>query len=61
MKVLWGTRKGAPDWAEEIITTKEEHIGAARAWATVNGFDRFRIAVIPDAPEAPDFTSCINK
>lgn len=60
LKILFGIRKGAPDYAEELITEKPERIDAAREWAKGQGFDRFRIAQI-DLSQAPDFKGAVNK
>lgn len=57
-KILWGTRKGAEDWQEELITDCEERIPAASAWAKANGFDRLRISTDDGSP--PDFTQVLN-
>ena len=59
MKVLWGTRKGAEDWQEELITEDESRIPAAREWALANGFDRLRISEFVEG-EKPDFIKAIN-
>ncbi len=45
-KILYGTRKGQPDWKQEIITEHEKHFCQAKTWAKRNGFDRFRVAII---------------
>jgi hypothetical protein len=58
-KVLWGTKNGAPSWAEEIITDKLERIEAAKKWAIANGFINLRLAEI-DISKKPDFKKCIN-
>mgnify|MGYP003155004375 CR=1 FL=1 len=58
-KILYGTRKGQPDWKEEIITENEKHFRQAKNWAKKNGFDRFRVAII-DLREKPDFTKCVR-
>ena len=58
-KVLYGTRKGDPDWKERIITTHASLIPAAKAWAKANGFDRLRVMIVDDTP--PDFVGAINK
>ena len=58
-RILYGTRKGAPAWQEEIITNQEKRFDQARAWAKRNGFDRFRVADI-DLTVAPDFTKAIR-
>ena len=58
-RILYGTRKGAPAWQEEIITNQEKRFDEAKAWAKRNGFDRFRVARI-DLRETPDFTKAIR-
>ena len=58
-QVLYGTRKGDEDWQEEIISTNPEAFNEAQAWATEQGFNRFRIAEI-DLSTPPDFTRTIN-
>lgn len=60
MKVLYATKIGDEDWQEQIITTDEKRIPAARVWAQANGFDRFRVAVFSDEPEMPDFAATAN-
>lgn len=58
--ILWGTRIGAPDWEEEIITTRADRIEQAKQWAQANGFDRLRVATIDvDAP--PDFAATVRR
>ena len=57
---LYAVRKGAPDWAEQLITEDETRIEAAREWAKNNGFDRFRVATFTPG-ELPDFTAGINR
>ena len=59
-KILYGTRKDQPDWKEEIITVNEKHFQQAKLWARINGFDRFRVAII-DLRVAPDFTKCVKE
>ena len=59
-KVLFAVRVGQPDYMEELITDKVEHIERAKEWALKNGFDRLRIAVI-DLDTPPDFTKTIGK
>ena len=59
-KILYGTRKGQPDWREEIITEHEKQFPQAKTWAKKNGFDRFRVATI-DLREKPDFTNCVRR
>ena len=56
--VLYAVKKGAPDWQEEIITTKRERIPEAKKWASENGFDRFRVAEFGN--EKPDFIGTLH-
>lgn len=58
--ILWGHRKGDPDWAEEVITTKAENHAAAKKWAKENGFDRFRVSRL-DLSKPPDFGKTIRR
>ena len=58
-KVLWGVKKGEPDWAEQIITTNASKFEEAKKWATENGFDRFRISEF-NMGDKPDFINAIN-
>jgi len=57
--ILWGIKKGDPDWMQEIITNDKRNFEKAKAWAKRNGFDRFRIAEI-DTSKAPDFTNTLQ-
>lgn len=59
VKVLFATKKGEPDYMEQLITEKSEAINDASKWALVNGFDRLRIATI-DLGKKPEFTKTIN-
>lgn len=59
-QVLWGTKIGEPDWAEEIITEDPTQIEKAKKWAEANGYDRLRISTI-NMNEKPDFTKAIKK
>lgn len=54
-KLLYGTRRGKPDYTEEIITTDPAKFDDAKRWALAQGFDRFRTADI-DLSKKPDFT-----
>lgn len=58
---LWGTKIGAEDWQEDVITftTDPKRIEAAKQWALANGFDRLRVAT--DSGEKPDFVGTINR
>jgi hypothetical protein len=57
--ILYATRKGRPDYMEEIITTNPKHFGAARKWAESNGYDRIRVSVI-DLSIPPNFANTIQ-
>jgi hypothetical protein len=57
--ILWAVKVGDEDWQEQIITTDENQIEAAKEWASNNGFDRFRVAKI-DLGVKPDFVSTLN-
>lgn len=57
-KILFGVRVGNESWQEELLTECAERIEAAKDWASKNGFDRFRVAVI-DLDEKPDFTKLL--
>lgn len=52
--ILYAVRIGAPDYAEEIITTHADRIPEATQWAKENGFDRLRVATI-DTTTPPQF------
>jgi hypothetical protein len=64
--VLWGTKKDAESWEEELITTAavssegEAKIEKAKIWAKQNGFDRLRVSKL-DPSAAPDFTGAIKR
>lgn len=57
--ILWAVKIGEPDYCEQIITTDANKIEAAKVWASLNGFDRFRISVI-DLNTQPNFINTIN-
>lgn len=57
--MLYGTRVGAEDWQEDIITTDESLIPEAKEWARRNGFDRLRVATI-DLTQPPDFAATLR-
>jgi hypothetical protein len=44
--VLWGTRTGAEDWEEEVITIEAGRIEKAARWALASGFGRLRVQFI---------------
>ena len=56
--ILYAVKIGAQDCQEEIITMHADRIEAAKAWATANGFDRFRVWTYRG--ERPDFTACVR-
>ena len=58
-RVLMGIRKGAPDYAEEVITNNPLVFVAAEGWARANGFDRFRVMEV-DLGTVPDFGKSVN-
>lgn len=57
--ILYGVRVGDEDWQEQIISTNPAAFTKASEWATANGFDRLRVAVI-DLTVAPDFGGCVR-
>lgn len=59
VRVLWATKKGEPDYCEELITEVAERIPAARKWAKANGYDRFREADV-DLGVKPNFAATLN-
>lgn len=61
-KVLWGVKKGDPDWKEQIITTNSEAIPKARAWALENGFHRLRVSEfdLNDPKHASNFAATVD-
>ena len=58
--VLFGVKIGDEDWQEVVISTNRKHFDKAKVWATANGYNRFRIAII-DLSKPPDFRRTINK
>ena len=59
-RALFATRRGAPDWQEELITEVAARIPAARTWALANGFDRLREVEIDDTTP-PDFAGTVRR
>lgn len=57
-KLLWGTRKGEPDYMEQLITEREDRIEAATQWAKDNGFDRIRVSTWDGS--APNWGNTLN-
>lgn len=58
--VLWATKVGEPDWAEQLITSgNAEKVAKARSWAEANGFDRLRVSTFNW--EKPDFVQAIGR
>ena len=60
VKILYGTKKGLPDYMAEVITDKSDRIEAAKVWATNNGFDRLTVKDC-DISVKPDFINTISK
>ncbi len=58
-RCLWATRKGQPDYMEELITEQADKIPAASTWAKANGFDRLRVSTF-DGVSLPNFTRTIK-
>lgn len=59
IRALFAVRRGAPDYAEELITEVADRIPAAKAWALANGFDRLREIEV-DETAAPDFSGTVR-
>lgn len=59
VKVMYATKIGEPDYAEQLLTENEAFFPQAREWAQANGFDRFRIAEY-DLDTPPDFAAAVN-
>jgi hypothetical protein len=57
--VLYGTKVGQPDWAEDILTNNPAHLLQAKAWAEANGFNRLRVYKV-DLSRAPNFAVALN-
>ena len=63
--ILWGCKKGQPDYMEEILyqckgyTNETELMAKGKQWADSNGYDRLRIAKI-DLSTKPDFIKTIK-
>lgn len=63
--VLWGCKKGEPDYMEEVLysckgwVNEEELMNKGKSWADQNGYDRLRISKI-DLAIAPNFVKTIN-
>lgn len=55
----WATKKGRPDYEEQLITEDSAKIAAASEWAKANGFDRLRVSEWDGS--APDFASTVNR
>lgn len=64
--LLYGCKIGEPNYMEEVLyeckgyVNKEELMTKGQEWASKNGYDRLRIAVI-DLSTPPDFTKTINR
>lgn len=59
--ILYGVKKGEPDYMEEVICVDPSgpYFAAATKWAIENGYDRFRESVV-DLGVPPEFTSCLS-
>ena len=58
--VLWGTKKGDPAWAEQmIVDTKDKNkLKAATEWAKKNGFVNLRVLGLDMSTEPDFFAAC---
>jgi hypothetical protein len=59
VKILYATKIGEPEYAEQLITEVESRIPDATRWATANGFDRIRVAEV-DLEAKPDFAATVR-
>ena len=59
-RVLWGTKKGAPNWQEEVMieTDDADTLELVRILAEKDGFDRFRVQILDG--KAPDFIGAVT-
>lgn len=59
--VLWGTKKGDPEWMEQLITSTSDpdRLKKAKQWATQNGFVNLRTSTFDGS--APNFAKTITK
>lgn len=60
VKALFAVKVGNEDWQEELITEQPHLMEKARAWATENGFDRFRVVEF-NQNELPDFAGTVGE
>lgn len=60
--VLWGTRKGDPEWMEQLITSTSDpnHLEKAKQWAKENDFVNLRTSIL-DGSTPPSFAKTINR
>ena len=58
---LFGTRVGAEDWQEELITEVEDRFEAAKKWAVDNGFDANKFRVVKVDGNVPNFAKTIRR
>jgi hypothetical protein len=58
MQVLFCTKKGQPEWLEELLSDKPEHFEKAIIWAENNGYT-VRVANI-NIMEKPNFVGTIK-
>ncbi len=59
-KALFGTRIGAEDWQEELLTEVESRFEDAKKWAAANGFDPKKFRVVTVDGSIPDFTKTLK-
>lgn len=57
--VMWGVKKGDPDWMETILSTQPERFEEVKAMARRDGWGRFRVATI-NLTEPPDFAKTVK-
>ncbi len=58
--VLFGTKRGDPDWMEEVLYhSLDPHMEAVQELAARDGYGRFRI--MEDDGEFPDFAATVSR
>lgn len=63
--VLWGVKKEAPDYAEEVLyqckgyVNQDEILKKGQEWADKNGYDRLRLVTL-NLSTPPNFIKSIN-
>jgi len=58
MRILWGRKTDAPEWAEDILCTNPARFAEVRKLAAADGFAHFRESV--DDGSAPYFARTIR-